>query len=146
MEDLDGDDFKTELSIALKNCGLSDQQPGNRAELLEKIKSTFFDGNPRAWWANFKVKPTILRYEDDSGYLHLAELAPSSARNVWFVVDEGNEEKFIFDAPIEAISEIIKECRFFEYYVVSKDFSWVLAENDHGDLLFVTSKTGAVPR
>ena len=109
-------------------------------------KSTaYVDGEPRAWWASLKEKPTVLQYDGDSGYLHLAELAPSSTRDVWFIVDE-DEEKFIFDAPIQVISEVIKECRFFEYYVVPKDFSWMLAENDHGDLLFVTSMTDAVPR
>ncbi|MBR8062609.1 MULTISPECIES: DUF6756 family protein [Burkholderia] len=146
MENLDADDFKAELSIALKNCGLSDQQPSNREALLRKIHGIFVDGNPRAWWTSLKEKPIVFQYEDDSGYLHLAELAPSSTRDVWFVVDEGDEEKFIFDAPIQAISEVIKECRFFEYYVVPKDFSWMLAENDHGDLLFVTSMTDAVRR
>jgi hypothetical protein len=57
---------------------------------------------------------------------------------VWFGVDESNEKKFIFDIPIYAIPEIVKECRYFEYYVASPDLSWWLAENDHGDLLFVT--------
>ncbi|UEP23552.1 hypothetical protein LL999_25305 [Burkholderia ambifaria] len=132
MENLDADDFKSELSIALKNCVLSDQQPSNREALLGKIHGIFVDGEPPAWWDSLKEKPTVLQYDGDSGYLHLAELAPSSRRDVWFVVDEGDEVKFIFDAPIQAISEVIKECRFFEYYVVPKDFSWMLAENDPG--------------
>jgi hypothetical protein len=37
MENLDADDFKSELPIALKNCGLSDQQPSNGEALLGKI-------------------------------------------------------------------------------------------------------------
>ncbi|PVD40764.1 hypothetical protein C5188_20470 [Serratia liquefaciens] len=139
MEKLDADDFKIELSAALKKCGLSDQQPSNRTVLLGKIQEAFVVGNPRAWWTSFKAKPSVLQCEDDSAYLRLVEVAPPSARNVWFVVDESNEEKFIFDVPIHAIAEIVKECRYFEYYVVSPDFSWLLAENDHGDLLFVTN-------
>ncbi|MNV85064.1 hypothetical protein D3C71_1789860 [compost metagenome] len=134
----DADDFRGELSTALKKCGLSDQQASNRDALLEKIQKKFFVGNPRAWWTSFKRRPIVLQCEDDSGYLRLAELAPSSATDVWFVVDECNEEKFIFNVPLHAVAQVIKECRYFEYYVVSPDFSWLLAENDHGDLLFVT--------
>ncbi|MBF5010427.1 DUF6756 family protein [Burkholderia pseudomultivorans] len=137
MENLDADDFKAELCTALKRCGLSDEQPKNRKALLERIQETFVAGNPRAWWLSLKKKPIVLNYADDSGYLRLAELVPPATENVWFVVDERNEEKLIFDVPIHAVSEIIRECRYFEYYVVSPDFSWLMAENDHGDLLFV---------
>ncbi|WP_321845471.1 DUF6756 family protein [Paraburkholderia bannensis] len=139
MENLDADDFKAELSTALKKCGMNGEQPNNRKALLKKIQDTFVAGNPRAWWLSFKTKPTVLHCEDDNGYLRLAELVPSSTKNVWFVVDESNEEKLVFDVSIHAISEIIKECRYFEYYVVPPDFSWLIAENDHGDLLFVTN-------
>jgi hypothetical protein len=138
MENLDADDFRAELSTALGKCGLSDEQPINRKALLERIQGTFVAGDPRAWWLSFKTKPTVLHCEDNNGYLRLSELAPASTKNVWFVVDESNEEKFVFDVPFHAIAEIIKECRYFEYYVVAPDFSWLIAENDHGDLLFVT--------
>lgn len=137
MENIDADDFKAELCTALKKCGLNEEQPSNRKALLERIQETFVAGNPRAWWLSFKKKPTVLHCADDSGYLRLAELAPPTTKNVWFVVDESNEEKFVFDVPINAVSEIIRECRYFEYYVISPDFSWLMAENDHGDLLFV---------
>ncbi|MET1535728.1 DUF6756 family protein, partial [Burkholderia sola] len=110
-----------------------------RTELQERIQEAFVAGNPRAWWLGFNKKPTVLHCADDSGYLRLAELAPPATKNVWFVVDESNEEKFIFDVPIHAIANIIRECRYFEYYVVSSDFSWLIAENDHGDLLFVSN-------
>lgn len=84
---------------------------------------------------SFKKKPIVLHCADDSGYLRLAQLAPPVTKNVWLVVDESNEGKFVLDVPIHAVSEIIRECRYFEYYVVSPDFLWVMAENDHGDLL-----------
>ncbi|MFC0397417.1 DUF6756 family protein [Paraburkholderia rhizosphaerae] len=138
MNNLDADDFRAELSTALRKCGLTDEQPVDKKELLEKIQRTFVAGDPRAWWLSFKIKPAVLHCEDNNGYLRISELAPTSTKNVWFVVDESNEEKFVFDVPVQAIAEIIKECRYFEYYVVAHDLSWLIAENDHGDLLFVT--------
>ena len=137
MDDLEND-FKAELSAALKENGLSDEQPSDSKVLLEEIRESFVVGNPRAWWLGFKKKPTIINWDDDDGYLHLAELAPSSTGDVWFIADENNEEKLIFNVPIQMIKEIIKACRYFEYYVVSPDLSWMLAENDHGEVLFTT--------
>ncbi|MNQ35554.1 hypothetical protein D3C85_490430 [compost metagenome] len=138
------DDFRIELSAALKNCGLGDQQASDSVALLEKIQKKFVVGNPRAWWTGLK-NANVLSFEGDSGYLRIAKLAPPSVTHVWFVVDECNEEEFIFNVPIHAVSQIIKECRYFEYYVVSPDFYWLLAENDHGDLLLVTDAEHLCP-
>jgi hypothetical protein len=113
MENSPKNDFEVELSATLKVCQLSNQQPHNKDDLLANIKNKFVIGNPRAWWANLKSKPTVRQYEDDSGYLHINELAPRLVENVWFIVDENNEEKFLFEVPIIAVPNIIKECRFF---------------------------------
>lgn len=137
MGKTDADGLRAELSAALRKCGLSDQEPNNKQEILEKIQDAFVVGNPRAWWTNLKIKPIVRNYEGDSGYLHIGELAPSSEESVWFLVDEDNEEKFLFDVPLHAVPEIIKECRYFEYYIAAQDLQWLLAENDHGDLLFM---------
>ena len=131
--------FESELFNALKKCGLSDRQPNNKDELIKKIQEAFVLGNPRAWWMHLKRKPKVLHCENDNGYLRLNELVPSSVSDVWFVVDEDNENKYLFYVPFNTVPDIVRECRYFEYYIVSHDLSWMLVENDHGDLLFVTN-------
>lgn len=137
MKSLADDSFESELFNALRKCGLSDHEPKNKHELLQKIQNAFIIGNPRAWWTHLRPKPLVRNYEDDDGYLHLGEFAPPSTNYVWFVVDEDNEKKYLFDIPITSIPNVVKDCRYFEYYIISKDLSWLLAENDHGSLLFV---------
>jgi hypothetical protein len=137
IDNAQADDFGTELSEALKKCGVSDQQPADREKLLDHIKQTFVKGNPRAWWTSFKKKPAILHSGDNEGYLDLDAFVPSNSKDGWFVIDERNEDKLLFFVPLHSIPQIIRACRFFEYYIVSSEFSWLIAENDHGDILFV---------
>lgn len=82
------------------------------------------------------VAPKIYTFGDNSGYLHLTEVAPPTTDDVWFIVDEDNDQKFVFSLPLSEIKNIIEECRYFEYYIVDKKLKWLLAENDHGDLIF----------
>ena len=64
-----------------------------------------------------------------------AEVAPPTTDDVWLIADEDNEEKLLFSLPLSKIKSILEECRYFEYYIVDKNFTWLLAENDHGDIL-----------
>lgn len=82
------------------------------------------------------VAPKIYTFNDNSAYLHLDEVAPPTTGDVWLIVDEDNDEKFVFSLPLSKIKKIIEECRYFEYYIVDKNLKWLLAENDHGDLIF----------
>ena len=38
---------------------------------------------------------------------------------------------------VERSLATIENSRFFEYYIVDKELNWMVAENDHGDLLFI---------
>ncbi|HFW0355544.1 TPA: protein SciX, partial [Salmonella enterica subsp. enterica serovar Typhimurium] len=37
--------------------------------------------------------------------------------------------------PLNSLPEIIENCRYFEYYVADHELSWLICENDHGDLI-----------
>ncbi|MFJ2331797.1 DUF6756 family protein [Pseudomonas helleri] len=67
-------------------------------------------------------------------------MAPPTTGDVWLIVDEDNDEKFVFSLPLSKIKKITEECRYFEYYIVDKNLKWLLAENDHGDLIFSEKK------
>jgi hypothetical protein len=125
-----------ELSLAFSKQHLPCKEPENKDTILSKIKSTFVKGNPRAWWLSFSKTPIIQVFDDNSGHLHLSELAPANTKDIWLIVDEDNESKLIFSAPLEKVPNILEDCRYFEYYLVNKELTWILAENDHGDLLF----------
>jgi hypothetical protein len=138
--ELNGNSLEKELALAMSKFGINAKQVGNKDGILSKIQEAFIDGNPRAWWESMKFKPKIFYYgvDDDDAFLHIVDIAPAcSSSCVWFIADDDNERKFVFDVPLDKITDILKECRYFEYYIVPYDFSWMLAENDHGDLLLV---------
>ncbi|MFJ4456723.1 DUF6756 family protein [Pseudomonas sp. NPDC089392] len=128
-----------ELHQAFSKQQLLRTEPKHKKEVLLKIQSAFIKGNPRAWWTSLISKPKIHTFENNTGYLHLFELVPGPIENVWFIADEDNEEKLLFCLPLKKIPSILEECRYFEYYIVDKQLSWMIAENDHGDLVFCSA-------
>ena len=125
-----------EICQALDKQELSSAQPTYKNEILSEIQSTFIKGNPRARWSSLLSKPKVQQLEDNTRHLHLCELVPPPAEDVWLIADEDNEEKFVFSVPLMSIPSILDECRYFEYYITDKKLSWMIAENDHGDLIF----------
>jgi len=124
-----------ELLKAFEDQGISYKEPTRKIEILSEIQAKFIIGNPRAWWISLSTAPTVRTFHDNTGHLHLCKLAPDHSGDIWFIIDEDNEEKLIFSAPLNKIPSVLENCRFFEYYIVDKDLKWIIAENDHGDLL-----------
>jgi hypothetical protein len=82
-------------------------------------------------------QPEIYEQPDKLGHLKILQIAPKTHEDVWLIADEDNEEKIILGLSIELIPSVLEECYYFEYYITPKDLSWLLAENDHGDLLLI---------
>ena len=131
--------LRSELSAALISEGLSSSETEDKGRVISLIEKKFILGTPRAWWSSLVNKPEVYAFPDNSGYQHLLEIIPDGGDKVWFVVDD-DEEEFVFFIPLNKVQSIIEGCRFFEYYVVDEGFSWMLAENDHGDILICKAK------
>ena len=134
-------ELEKELKAACELAGITVDEIQNRDEVIQGIKNKFVIGDPRAWWNHLKFHPKIYEFESNTGYLHLEDVAPTLEGNIWFIVDEDNELMYLYKMPLNKVKVIIGECRYFEYYVVAENFSWLIAENDHGNLLL--TKDGA---
>ena len=132
------DSLAEELSVALAALDLGCAQVTHKPQVLAAIARTFVNGHPRAWWLGLRGPVRAQSFADDSGYRHLQDVAPQVGGNVWWVVDDGEQEPFVFDIPLARVGEVIAECRYVEYYLVAKTLDWLLAENDHGQLLLAT--------
>jgi hypothetical protein len=128
-------ELANELKAACESAKVKVDEIPDRNHVLQTIKGKFVNGDPRAWWTHMKFPPQIYVFENNTGYLHLEEIAPPSTTDVWFIADEDNELMHLYKIPLEKVKAVIGECRYFEYYVVAADFSWLIAENDHGNLL-----------
>jgi hypothetical protein len=138
-------ELQKELIAAFELVNVESCEIQNKHGIIKKIQNQFVSGTPRAWWTHLLPPVKVHKFEDNTAYLHLMEIAPSKFPNIWFVVDEDNERMLLYKVPLEKIKDVIKECRFFEYYIVAEDFSWLLAENDHGDLLLCQNLDNHLP-
>ena len=137
-------DLKTELEEAFIGAGINDYSINDAQSLMAKIKGKFISGEPRAWWLSLKHDVNILSYDNNAGYKDIPDVVKKNFTHrdfarVILIVDEDNENKFLFKIPLNSLPCIIEACRYFEYYVVAEDLSWLIAENDHGDLLICSS-------
>lgn len=106
-------------------------------EILNRIKSVFVLGEPRAFWLSFRYFATLLEYDQDYPYLKLAQLVDRS-ENLYFLIDDFNERYHLLEGKIQEIVFFIEDCEGLdEYYVISSDFQRLICENDHDELLYI---------
>lgn len=76
---------------------------------------------------SLKVKPVVM----DSRTASLIDVLPDSTGRCW-LIPETEESLFpVFDAKPDDIARIIENCPFYEYYVLSKNYDWLVIESDH---------------
>lgn len=137
-------EFQKELEESFKKAGVHGFNVENSAEIMSKIKNKYVEGNPRAWWLSLKNKVETIPYEDNSAYKNIPALIkgryPETISSiVYFIADEDNESLYLYRIPLEKLTLIIEECRYFEYYIVSSELSWMVCENDHGELILCSA-------
>lgn len=104
-------------------------------QVLATAKDLFVRGNPRSWWLSLKVPAQAVQYPDATGYLHLADHLIGADQRFWFIPELETDDLPVFDATLDAVTELLRESPFFEYYVLSKDYRQLLIENDHNQVL-----------
>lgn len=110
--------------------------------ILHKIEKAFVqrtDSNTHFnwWWESFKEPQYSLLFEDGRAYAHLDQLLDPQEQ-VWFVACDTAHDpsKFwLFHGTVTAIQQLLQEHYAFEYYVVSKKYTWLVCETEH-DVLF----------
>lgn len=124
-----------EIEKAILNFNGKLIKADNEEHIISKVRREFIHGNPRAWWTALKEITSVSNFDDCSAYLHIEDIFPIKDENVWLIVDDDSSMHHVYLTPISLIKYIIPECQFFEYYIVDTKFNWLLAENDHNQLL-----------
>lgn len=138
-------EVKDEILKAIKTLGLKDKEIKLVENEAEKI---FFDcldnfvksGDRRWWWEDFKQDSfDFINYEKP--FEHLDGILPDLNENVWFMVEDDQEDYFpIYDCNPSSIKHIIGECFRFEYYIIDKNKEWLICENHHNRLIGIGKK------
>ncbi|MFD1733286.1 DUF6756 family protein [Deinococcus malanensis] len=114
--------------------------------MLNTILNTFTTygsrGRDQFWlWEGFKGEQAhAMLPEPLDPALLLQFVAPDE--RVWFVTEDWGGTKrdghyWVFEGQTRAITQLLQELFAFEYYLVAKDFSWLLCENHHNTLIGV---------
>lgn len=139
-----GETVRDEVEAARRTLGLTDDQlrllPDDEgrqvfdAALAQFVRS----GNRRWWWEDFRLPETSVRFADGSDYQLLSCIVPSPTERVWFIVEDDKKPFYpVYESDAATIEKVIGECYFFEYYVVAKDFRWLVCETHHNDMIAV---------
>lgn len=89
------------------------------------------------WWTELKVPASFIEYPDCDGWQHLLEYVPTTGSRCWLIVESDRGPFIVMDVVPDVVPEIIGECYPFEYYLIGKQFDWLVAENHHNYLVII---------
>lgn len=134
---------KDEIRAASERLGLSSdvfrELPDDEAEriYLSALRRFVPEGEPRWWWEHFSSGATI-EFPAGDGWQRIPEFVPDAGEHVWFIVEDDSLRFFpVYDATPSAIRAVIAECYGFEYYIVQREFQWLLCETHHNRVIGV---------
>ena len=130
--------IKDEIQNAARVLGLSsgdirEVPDGEAREIFKKALVTFVEGGDRKWWWEvFSKKSESIKFNDDKGFQKITKIVPNPEEHIWFIVEEAQLDYYpVYEATPQAIQQVIGECYGFEYYLISKEFNWLLCEDHH---------------
>ncbi len=139
---------RQEVREAVKTLGLGPDSfreltGAEETDLLGQFEAEFLTTPGLCWWWEaFRMPTTARQFTDGRGFERLTEIVPDPGQTVWLVVEEASTRGFgVFEATVEASQSVVGECAAFEYYLISKDFGWLVCENHH-DVMIASGIAG----
>jgi len=115
---------------AVRKCA-----PEEARRIVKRAMDRFVINNTRAWWMSLTQPHESFDYSDGFGFEDLIRHVPEENVKCWFVPETEEEYAPVFDANVDYISRVLGECFCFEYYLVGKQFDWLITENDHNQVI-----------
>ena len=119
--------------LNLTGLELRELPPAEARSVFDTAETLFVRSRGRQWWwEDFRRQAAWREFPASDGYRFLHKLLPSIDEPVWFII--GTDEKdsvVVYEGCVNKVQEILGECYDFEYYLLAKDFSWLVCENHH---------------
>lgn len=133
-------DIEKQITDAVLHRALDPKQirrlpPEESARIVQTAQQNFVEGRPRAWWLSLKIPSNSIDYADAEGFRHIGEHWRSDNTSCWFIPETEEQDLAVYETNIQVLPSILEECSFFEYYILSKDFKFLLIENDHNQVI-----------
>jgi hypothetical protein len=140
---------KAEIQRAIERLGLSEreiallQQEEGKSVYLRARSHFATSATKPWWWEDFRFPTKSIQCTNQSGFEYLTRIVPNQKEKVWFIAGD-SQATFIpvYEAKPEAIQNLLGECFGFEYYLIAKDFSWLICENHHDLLIVIGDEVG----
>ena len=95
-------------------------------------------GDRRWWWEDFRQLGTSVMFEAGDGWKVMPEIAPNPDEPVWIIAEEDQLPSYpVFETTPRIASKIIGQCYGFEFYLVEKNYDWLLCETHHNRVFAV---------
>lgn len=130
--------YEKEINEAISSLKIEEKvkifEGEKKREFLQKMQDFFVVGNPRVWWLSLKYKPVTFVFEQEDSYKRITDFFGED-EEVWWVIED--EEQLLYKTNISHIINIISECSYFEYNIITQNYDRFLCENDHNEILFI---------
>ena len=101
----------------------------------DTARAKYVRGNPRVWWLGLEGCESY-----DSNSVELSTVIPDKTGACWFLPETDEPSLPVYEVDASSLPQLIKECPYFEFNIVAKDFSWLVAESDHNVYFLCRSK------
>ena len=127
-----------EIENAIATLGL---EPGVMQQLAQVDSESVYhaalnefvsSGDRRWWWEDFKKLGASISIADGNGWRLIPKITPNPDEPVWFIAEDDQLEHYpVFETSPRIASQILGECYAFEYYLIAKNYSWLVCESHH---------------
>jgi hypothetical protein len=135
-----------EITSAAKALGLGPNEfrqlpPSDSAKVYFNALQHFVSsGDRRWWWEDFRVPSTSVRFPAGNGWRLMPKVAPNPDALVWLIAEEDQLPHYpVFETTPRIATKIIGECYGFEFYLIAKNFEWLLCETHHNNVFAIGS-------
>jgi hypothetical protein len=88
-------------------------------------------GKPRWWWEHF-ASDTGVQFLNGDGWRYIPDMVPDPNEQMWFIAEDSQLPFFpVYETTPALVPSVIAECHGFEFYMIQKDFEWLLCRNHH---------------
>jgi hypothetical protein len=88
------------------------------------------------WWEGFSQPSAAAHFDDGQGFKSIVTTVPDPGERIWFIAEEDQMAFYpVYETTPRTAQKVIGECYGFEYYMISKDFRWLLCENHHNVMI-----------
>jgi hypothetical protein len=126
-----------ELEVAAANVGRVKRVPDAIADAHIKHLADTFVANDTAlwWWESLRVPSKRFEYGSGDGISMLLDMVRSERRVLLVVTDDADPPLALYEGEPEAIADVLRQCRFFEYALAAPDASWIVFDTHMNELI-----------